>query len=346
VTDYEGENFERVLLHVVSALNYAEAGDLENARVEAVKTNEKLKYFRTQGGDQPPVFSQDAFADWLTGIIYEMQGDANDALISYKSAAAAYQDVYGKYFQMPPPLFLGEDIVRAARKAGAGFEEDVQRAKQTFPGADGKTFGLMKDHGELLLLHACGEAPIKRDFFLQCGQHGHEKPGCDYSVGDSGFERSPSFVAAGELRKVAMPIFEVRRHVIDRVRVSDGEQSVESVAVEPIAEIAVKDLNDRLRRTFVKAVGRALAKATVEKAARSGIGQILKGVNSYNEEADKRSWHTLPSSFNVARMWLAPGEHELALDFLDGAGNVVRHKSVHATVAAGKRVIVTVPSVD
>jgi hypothetical protein len=355
VTDYQGENFERVLIHVVGALNYVEAGDLENARVEAVKTNEQLKYFRTQGGEKPPIFSQDAFADWLTGIIYEMQGDANDALISFKSAASTYRDVYGKYFQMQPPPFLGEDIIRAAEELGTGFEEDIQQAKQTFPDADGKTFALMKDHGEVLLLHACGEAPEKKDFFISCRQEPARQGRkaeliCDFKAGDTEFERVSSFTAAGDIHKIALPTFEARKHHITGVRMSADGQSTESVAVEPITAIAIKDLTDRMLRTFTKTLVRRAAKLLAENGAERVGGATLKDVmgmvNAANEEADKRSWNTLPSEFNVARLWLPPGEHELALDFVDGAGNVVRHSSIHATVAAGKRVIVTVPTVD
>jgi hypothetical protein len=352
MSDYQGENFERVLLHVVGALNYVEAGDLDNARVEAVKTNEKLKYFRTQAGDQPLVFSQDAFADWLTGVIYEMQGEPNEALISYKSAAAAYRDVYAKNFQMQAPAFLGEDIVRTAKAVG-GFDEDIEKAKAQFPNANGETAALMKDHGEVLLLHACGEAPAKKDFILSCLINA--KAGglaCDYTAGATGFEKVRSFTANGEVHKIAMPIFERRRHRIAHVRMSDESQSAEGVLVEPVAEIAIKDLADRMHRTYAKALARAATKVVAEGATKKlgGPGQLLSAalsiVNNVNEEADKRSWSTLPSEFNVARLWVTPGEHDLALDFSDGAGRLVRHATVHVKVAAGKRVIVTFPTVE
>jgi hypothetical protein len=350
VADYQGENFERVLIHVIGALNYVAAGDLENARVEAVKTNEKLKGFRTQGGEKPPVFSEDAFAEWLTGIIYEMQGDYNDALISFKSSATAYRDVYGKNFHMAAPAFLGEDIVRAAQESGSGFEDDIQRAKQLFPGADGKSLALMRDHGEVLLLHACGEAPKKTDKFINCEAGEKGKLRCDERPGEGGMEKLDVLLSQKSVHKIALPVFEPRLHQIARVRMSEEGQTAESVTVEPVTEIAVKDLADRVGRTFTKTMARAAAKLLTEKGASAlgtGIAGILVNkVNAYNEEADKRSWNTLPSEFNVARLWLTPGEHDLALDFLDSAGNVVRHGSIHTTVVAGKRAILTIPTVE
>jgi hypothetical protein len=349
MSDYQGENFERVMVHVLSSLNYIETGDLDNARVEAVKTTEQLKAMRIQAGDKPLSFSQDAFAEWLTGMIYEMQGDANDALISYKASAVAYRDVYGKYFSLQAPPFLGEDIVRAAEEVGPGFEDDIKKAKHLFPGSDGQTFSLLKDHGEVVVLHANGEAPEKKDFIVTC-QANTNGAGCDFLASDTGFEKVRSFTASGDVFKMALPVFKPHPHHITGVRVSCEGQSTDGVRVEPVSDIAVKDLSDRMQRDFAKAIARTLAKFIAEKAGKKfggeTLGAVLKLVNNYNEEADKRSWSTLPAEFNVARMWLPPGEHDLALDFTDASGQVVRRQVVHTVVAAGKRAIVTVPTLE
>ncbi len=97
VIPYAGADYESVYLNYYKALNYLALGDLEEAGVEARRVDEKLRYFSDLYKEKT-VFREDGFLRLLTGLIYQAQGDDNNAFIAYRLAWHSYQanrDVYG-----------------------------------------------------------------------------------------------------------------------------------------------------------------------------------------------------------------------------------------------------------
>ena len=87
---YEGEDFEKVQLNLIAALNYVYLGQLDEALVEARKVDLKLTAYDNQYAAKP-VYKEDAFARYLSGILYETRGELNDAFIAYRKALDAYE---------------------------------------------------------------------------------------------------------------------------------------------------------------------------------------------------------------------------------------------------------------
>jgi hypothetical protein len=72
IKDYKGEDFENCLINTYLAMNYALMGDVENALVEARRVNHKLQLMITDGQRK---YKQNAFASYLSAILYETDGD-------------------------------------------------------------------------------------------------------------------------------------------------------------------------------------------------------------------------------------------------------------------------------
>src|SRR6185503_7847510 len=81
IKDYKGEDFEKVLINTYLAMNYALMGDYENALVEARRVNHKLHLMVSEGQRK---YKQNAFARYLSAVLYEAEGEWNDAYIDYK----------------------------------------------------------------------------------------------------------------------------------------------------------------------------------------------------------------------------------------------------------------------
>jgi len=66
---YAGDDYEQVLVHLYMALNYLELGQRDEARVEALQVDTKLREI----GEKIPAnkFTEDALSRYLTGMIYE-----------------------------------------------------------------------------------------------------------------------------------------------------------------------------------------------------------------------------------------------------------------------------------
>ena len=71
---YEGEEFEKVLLNVLMAVNYAQLGLWDDALVEARKVDHKLTVLSDRN-QQRMTYSKDALARYLSGVLYEATGD-------------------------------------------------------------------------------------------------------------------------------------------------------------------------------------------------------------------------------------------------------------------------------
>jgi hypothetical protein len=77
-----------------------------------------------------------------------------------------------------------------------------------------------------------------------------------------------------------------------------------------------------LFRTFL----RALVKYAATRAAQNQdqlAGAIVNLLGVMTERADTRCWLTLPDRLAVARLRLPAGRHEVRVEYLDPAGDVV-----------------------
>jgi hypothetical protein len=79
---YAGTPSEQALVHAMLALGYLGEGDLDGARVEMLQADVTMK----QLADGNSVSGQLASVLFLAGLVYEINGELDDALISYRKA--------------------------------------------------------------------------------------------------------------------------------------------------------------------------------------------------------------------------------------------------------------------
>lgn len=354
--DYAGEDYEDVMLNVMKAMNYLGLGQKSDALVEARKINEKLALFNTRYKDQKNSYSQDAFAHWLMGLLFEMEGSYDDARIAYAKAMEVYVTLYASTFRTPPPSYLGEDMVRAAILSSDQESAARWRQKLNQPQLGGSVETL-KTNGEIVLVHLNGEGPTKSDFFINCVFGSATYWGCDAEPGQEFVRKTRITITDGTAVRIAFPQLNIHAPVNPGLMLSVGGQRAHSVLAEPISFIAAKTMADKMGRIFRDAVVRAIAKVIASKAAgktagvlaggekKGGFGSLLafvaeKGTSAAMqaaEEADKRAWTTLPSQFEVARLMVAPGTHTVNIALPNG-----RTASIPGVkVEAGKRVVMT-----
>lgn len=146
VKDYKGEDFENVLISTYLAMNYALMGDVENALVEARRVNRKLHMMITEGKRK---YKQNAFARYLSAILYESEGNFNDAYIDYKKAWELEPDF--------PALRL--DLWRTSRLSG--MRDEAARWDGQFQLASAEKQQL-KPKAEIIVFYENGISPVKR----------------------------------------------------------------------------------------------------------------------------------------------------------------------------------------
>ena len=144
---YKGDDYEKVLINGVNAVNYLELGQLDDALVEVRKLNNMLYKFKYEA-KRP--YEQNPYAFYLSAIIWEADHKWDDAYISYKSA----------YEVAPNYTPLHQDLIRAAIRADR--EDDLADWKKKFPEVQIKPEWRDKTMGEIILVYQQGWGPRKQ----------------------------------------------------------------------------------------------------------------------------------------------------------------------------------------
>lgn len=304
---YDGEGFEVVLVHVFLALDYLYLGRIENALVEVKRADARAREEEERYGDRYP--QQNAFARYVSGAIYEALGEFDEARIDYLAVEKAN----------PGFERVRRDLLRMAVYLGAEDDEAAIRAKwgdlpiEGDPGA-----------GEVVGFLACGLGPVKRPIEIPIPT-GHT------------------------LTKVAVPDYVRRPNPAVAVELWEGgSRLARSEPVEDVEEIAIRNLRDRIAAVSAKAVARAAAKGVAgeilvrnQDSDSSAVLVALAATlfNLVTEQADLRSWLTLPANFQVLRVELPPGTRDLTLRLIGGEGRVLNTTPLGPIeVRAGRRV--------
>ncbi len=275
---YSGDDFEKVLINSYLALNYLFLGDIENAMVEVRRINNKLAKYERKCECK---YGINPFAVYLSGLLYEMEGQWDDAYIDYKKA----------YELMPDFPLLPADLVRLACRLHR--DEDCERWKNKFglpvPQAD-------SDEGELVVIFEAGLSPQKRQ----------------------------------ETRVIAIPAYHPRPSRIKSARVVVDDKSLGRTQVlNDIEQIATYQLKEKMGRMLVKqglVTGTKIAAANAirQQTRSSAAGDLALMFFYATNEADTRSWLTLPQNIQLQRTPLPEGKYHVSLKLLDSFGQVVQ----------------------
>jgi len=338
---YYGEDFERALVNVFSAMNYVMMGDEQEALVEARQADQLLKTFQTNYGYKD-VYKEDAFVRYLMGMIYENKGEINDAYISYRQAMSAYEG-YLKNYGVTVPNELVNDALRTADKLG--FDDEIKDIKNKYKNAE--LTNRPAGYGELVVVDYNGFSPEKIDSFFEFSfGWGWAYVGSVDAKGDDeeqvrqagAIARS---IASDEQVRMAFPKYSPIDYRIACLEASvAGIAEVKGEVAEDIGKIAQKSLDDRIARIRIRAIIRsvikfALARNISQKVEQSSgelsgwlAKKILTVASTATELADKRSWRSLPDKVIIARLSLPAGSQTVTIRYLDSSGFEVASKTI------------------
>ena len=146
MVQYKGDDYEKVLIHAMNAVNYLELGELDDALVETRQLNIMLYKFKYEAKKN---YDQNPFAYYLSALIWEANHDYDDAYLAYKAA----------YEVAPTYAPLREDLVRSSLKAQR--PEETAKWKSAFPEVKPKPEWKDKSLGEVVLIYEQGWGPRK-----------------------------------------------------------------------------------------------------------------------------------------------------------------------------------------
>jgi hypothetical protein len=314
---YRGEDFESVMINLFLALSYANLSEIDEALVEARKVDSKLTAINLQYAEnEQNAYREDPFVRLLMGILYEMgqtSTDLNDAYISYIKALQGYDSEYQRFgVSFPEPLV--ENLLSVSSFMG---QAELRQVQQRFPTHRFVSRADRKEMAEVYVLHLNGRTPVKQEDVIVV-------PTPDGQVVKLAFpryEEIPGRIAGARLHALPEP---------------GSKQFVADFKVaEPIGGLAIESLQNRRLRIYAKTVARVTAKYLAVKEAQRSAGDKYGGWAALltrvtgdllifiSEQADLRSWRTLPQEILISKVTVPPGSYQIWAECVDASGRFV-----------------------
>ncbi len=134
---------------------------------------------------------------------------------------------------------------------------------------------------------------------------------------------------AGCYLKFAFPEFVTRIPNFSQAIVSVGKTTQTLDLAEDLAQIAIKNLEDRRLRTLAKAAVRNALKCATEyeiEKKNQILGWLFGGLTELTEGADTRQWVLLPANIQIAHLLVEPGIKDVELSFSGIGGQFAFHR--------------------
>jgi len=153
----------------------------------------------------------------------------------------------------------------------------------------------------------------------------------------------------GRVVRVALPrLVPQKTHVsVDTVSLipDNGTRvTVNTELVHNVTALADKALAERRAGITAKALARAATKFALAEGVTRGaqqaagndagpwvgllVGLLTKGLAVASEEADKRSWQTLPDEIHLARVWVPPGRYQVQSQSAGGSDDSLKPEAM------------------
>jgi hypothetical protein len=308
VIAYKVASYEQTMLHTYQALNYLFLGELEGALVEVRRANlvqenalrenqqdldkSSLNFDKKSLDQVYPSMSamigdikngfQNAYTFYLSGLLYEAVLQDNDAYIDYKRALEIY----------PNNHYLQQDVLRLATQLGMKDDLALFTAKY-----GSYQVSKITNSGELVILLENGVISPKQEISIDL----------------------PIFNGVNQPRfySFALPVYNGPLKNYPAVTINLAEKIYTSQQIVRLQSVASKQLQDQMPSLVTRQALRLIAKEKLRNtmSQKGGdVGNILAVLyNVASEQADTRSWLTLPDEVQILRLSLPPGKQTIEI---------------------------------
>jgi len=326
--DYRPPPFESAYIPYYRAWNYIQLGDREDVLVEARKVDERLRYLATTCPETEGACAHHVFLRYFSGLLFEWGGEYNDAYVAYRLADEAREA--GGVGSMAPPD-LGIRLVGMARRMG--FSDDAERYAAAYgvPAAAPPPASVVVffEHG---VVGFKKEESITLPIFThETSQFTGDVDGWSHKVAARAHQPYDR-TKLEYLLRVAIPSYVSTPPPGRSVAFELGPVTASLPVVDPVDARAAAALNDAMGGILLRTVARGLTKYLAHKAAEKAggetVGTIVNLFGAATEQADLRSWVSLPFEIRSASVSVAPGTYTGQVTVTDGDGRTVSKAEV------------------
>ncbi len=305
---YRGEYYDYLFTNYYKLLNYLYLGQLESALVEVRRINHKHTLF-----DETK-----AFLHYLAAVLYQVNGQNNEAFIEYQKALRAYREKYPEQYGLNMPRSLARDISVFC------LETRFPRCNE-FPGDVKGVYTPPESYGQVIFITETNFIPHKEERTIEA------------AIPQNLREKHSHILGNQYYIKVAMPEYTSFDNTAESARLNINGQYFNMDLVEDLGRVAKEHFDREKSKIMARAVVRAVSKYVSYRAVKGSreedeendedagrLREILATVvnifGTATERADTRSWLTLPNRIFFSRQYLKPGDYTFRVEIKTGKG--------------------------
>ena len=298
---YDGQDYEKVMLSTRLTLNHIMLGNYDHARIEMKKTYEREKLIEAFRDKEYDKLKEEADKEQVSGDLKQMKDypmgeldtpEVRELKNGFQNAFAHY--LAGYFFEVTGESSLAEPGYRNALQLAPNkriVQAGLQNVGRRKPGPR---------ESDVLFVVESGFAPAWKSITIPIPLPQQR-----------GIVVTPlSFPIVKSVGKTFVP---------PSLSVAGHQLPVETLT--SVDTMSRRLLKDQMPGILMRTVVRAVAKSVVQKQAqKAGIvgGLIATVATVVSEQADERSWRTLPDRISIARATLPHGKQ--MVEFQTGAG--------------------------
>ncbi len=324
IRPYRARPFEVLVLHELQILNYLAQKDVDGAMIEVNRAQKAMTGLYQKDKDKT---NDNGFLRYLTAIVYEMAGQPDDAAIAYYKTVKAYQE---NILNLPKEVrqFIVESLRRTER------EDDINALGLNNAMETPKAQAVFDQGQEIIVVGYAGHGPILNELRLSGTYVNGGLLSLSYKDGKTGQMQTSTVDAMpvagasnGETFHISFALPEAFsfNSKVHHFNVSvDGKSGIRPekvMALDKELEMNIKDdFTATMTRTAIRVVLRTIAAQAAKKAMKSD-NSLLNLFTSIGtdvaqmqlEKADLRIALFLPNSFQMTRIPVEPGSHEVTV---------------------------------
>lgn len=297
--DYEGQDYEKVMLTTRMAMNRLNLGDLDTARVDIKRTHEREAVIAEFRAKETADAEKEAKEKGVTTSSKELNGYPVETLNDPEvlKLKNGYQNALSHYLAGFVYEALNEPGLAAPgyRKANE-LRPDLPVLEDGLKGLDQRTsFRRKKGVTDVLFVIEAGHSPARLSQKVA------------FPIPTTRGLVTVSFAFPAIYPDKDAP-------VINTIKV--GDQVLQTALVTDFNVMARKALKDELPGIQLRAATRAIAKALVQDQVNKNFGMLAGlaanvAVAATESPADDRMWRSLPERVFVARAFIPPGDYDV-----------------------------------
>jgi hypothetical protein len=357
IRPYRARPFEILVLHEMQIMNYLAQRNIDGALVEVNRAQKAMTELYQKDNDKT---NDNGFLRYLSAIVYEMAGEPDEAAIAYYKTVKAYDENI-----LNLPKEAREFIIESLRRSDR--EDDLKTLKLDNSAETPKAKAVYDLGQEIIVIGYAGHGPILTELRMSGTYVNGGMLNLTYKDGKTGKVESTNIGAPpvagasnGQTFHIAFALPEAHsfRSKVLRFNVSvDGTSGIRPekvMALDKELEMNLKDdFTNTMTRTAIRVVLRTIASQAAKKAMKSdnALFNLFTNIGTdiaqdQMEKADLRIALFLPNSFQMTRIPVEPGSHEVSVAAEGEDGSTVKVFNFgNVPVKKGEKKFIFVPAV-